>query len=172
MKRLLNIRFPLKLSNLIGTAAKDGKDGKTPTAAEIEAAARKVLADNPPAAGQNATYAQIMDVVAAYMTTHPAPKGDKGDPGAGTLVSLGEIKLEQTAVLALGPGIRTITLTGIAGLRKGEVVLAVPTAGLPVGYAIHSAYATADGTLQVQLTSPALALGANYSITAKLVAFR
>lgn len=98
--------------------------------------------------------------------------GGVGPTGPSALVKLGNITLSENAVIAINAGIRTITRTGITGLLKDDNVILVPTAALPAGYAIHNAVATANGTLQITLNAPLLAVGASYSITCRVEVLR
>ncbi|MYZ41417.1 collagen-like protein [Schauerella aestuarii] len=98
--------------------------------------------------------------------------GAKGDAGPSPLVTLGNITVTQTATVAIAAGVRTLTFTGVSGLQAGDNVLLFPTSPLPAGVAIHSAIATANGTLQVTLTAPLLAIGGTYSIPCRVVVLR
>lgn len=99
-------------------------------------------------------------------------QGPAGPTGPSALVKLGSITINETATIAITAGIRTLTRTGITGLLAGDNVLLVPTAALPAGYAIHNAVATANGTLQITLNAPLLAIGASYSIVCRVEVLR
>jgi len=130
---------------------------------------------------------------AGYGTSTPGPQGPKGDTGAqgpqgnpgatgstgatgaagpSSKVSLGNITVTETAIVAISAGIRTLTFTGISGLLAGDDIVLFPINALPIGYAIHNSVATANGTLQVTLNAPLLAIGSSYSIVCKVVAIR
>lgn len=98
--------------------------------------------------------------------------GPPGDPGPNPLISLGTVTIAQTAAIAIAAGIRAITITGVTGLLAGDTVILTPTAALPIGYGFHNAVATANGTLQVTLSGPLLAIGASYSIQANIKVLR
>lgn len=100
------------------------------------------------------------------------PSGPTGAMGPNPLISLGTVTIAQTAVLAIAAGIRAITITGVTGLLAGDVVILTPTTSLPIGYGFHNAVAIADGTLQVTLSGPLLAIGASYSIQATVKVLR
>lgn len=110
----------------------------------------------------------------------PGSPGTPGSPGAAgpsALVPLPNITIAQTAAVAIAAGVRTVRIAGITGLLANDLVLLSPQASggnstLPAGYAIHSAVAVANGTLEVSLTAPLLAIGASYSIVCKLAAVR
>lgn len=98
--------------------------------------------------------------------------GPQGPAGPNPLITLGNVTIAQTAAVAISAGVRTVTITGVTGLLAGDTVILTPTAALPVGYGFHNAVATANGTLQVTLTAPLLAIGASYSIQAKVQVLR
>lgn len=98
--------------------------------------------------------------------------GPPGETGPNPLISLGTVTIAQTASIAIAAGIRAITITGVTGLLAGDTVILTPTAALPVGYGFHNAVATANGTLQVTLSGPLLAIGASYSIQANIKVLR
>lgn len=99
------------------------------------------------------------------------PRGSQGNQGPTAVVNLGNVVLTQTATVAIALGVRTITVSA-PGVVAGETIQLIPIADLPIGYAIHNAVATANNTLRVTLTAPLLAIGASYSITCRVVAFR
>jgi len=86
---------------------------------------------------------------------------------------LSNVTLTQSAPLVLlGAGVRKATITGVTGLLAGDRVVLTPTASTPTGYAIGDCVATANGTLEVSFTAPALAIGASFSIPCKVTVFR
>lgn len=95
-------------------------------------------------------------------------KGDKGDPG-GTL--LGSITISENIAVAIGAGVRRVTLTTPAawGVVAGQNLMAFPTSVPSTAYAVHDVIATGANTISVAVSTPALALLATYSITCRLV---
>ena len=90
--------------------------------------------------------------------------------GPGSLVVLGTVAIGQTATLALGAGIRTISVN-VAGLIAGENVILQPTTALPSGYLLGLPVARA-GILDVPVFAPAMIINASYSIPARVMAVR
>lgn len=97
--------------------------------------------------------------------------GVDGQRGPSPMVQLGTVTLSQTAVVAIAAGLRTVTYP-VPGVIKDENILLFPASQLPAGYAVHGAIATANGTIQVTMTAPLLAIGATYSIPCRVVAIR
>ncbi len=90
-------------------------------------------------------------------------------PAGNTL--LGTVTLSENALVAISAGVRRLTMTTPTnwGVAPGQNLLLFATS-LPSGsYATHDVIATAANTIQVGLTAPLLAIGASYSITARLV---
>lgn len=84
---------------------------------------------------------------------------------------LGTITLSENALVSIAAGVRRLTITTPTnwGVTTGQNLLLF-AASLPSGsYATHDVIATAANTIQVGLTAPLLAIGASYSITARLV---
>lgn len=98
--------------------------------------------------------------------------GNTGATGPNPLVSLGTVTVAQTAAVAIAAGIRTVAITGVTGLLAGDTIILTPTAALPVGYGFHNAVCVVDGTLQVTLFAPLLAIGASYTIQATVKVLR
>lgn len=86
-------------------------------------------------------------------------------------VNVGTVTLAESAVVALSAGVRALTFT-VAGVIAGEPLQIFPNAGLPAGYGIFGAIATAANAVQVTLIAPLLAIGASYSIPCKIIALR
>jgi len=80
--------------------------------------------------------------------------------------------VSQTAVIALLGGVRKVTITGVTGVLAGDRVLLTPTGTTPAGYALADVIATANNTLEVNFTAPALDLGQSFSIPCKVTVFR
>jgi hypothetical protein len=87
-------------------------------------------------------------------------------------VTLGAVSLTQKATVALVPGVRRLTIaTPTAwGVKAGQVLTIAPTS-VVAGYAVHDVVATAENEISVGLTCPALAIGASFTIPAKLIRF-
>lgn len=97
----------------------------------------------------------------------------QGATGPSSKVSLGTLKVTQTALIQLVPaGMRTLTFTGVTGALPGDDLLLFPVSALPAGYAIHHARCPTAGTVEVTLTAPLLAVNATFSIACRLVALR
>lgn len=86
-------------------------------------------------------------------------------------VDLGPIRVEQTAAVLIASGVRNVSLL-LTGAKVGDAVLLIPSAAMPVGYSLGTPTVTADGTLSVPVTGPALAIGATYTILCRAVAIR
>ena len=83
---------------------------------------------------------------------------------------LGTVMLEMAVTAGLASGVRTITLTKVAGVKAGDRLLLFPSAELPAGYLLgHAPAATADGTVKVALLLPAIVVAAKVSIPCQLV---
>lgn len=93
------------------------------------------------------------------------PIGATG-PAAATL--LGTVQLLDKATAALVLGVRSVTITGVTGLKAGDGVHVQPAAAPPAGYLITSALALQDGVLTVTFYGPALAVGAATTIALKV----
>lgn len=112
------------------------------------------------------------------------PQGAKGDTGAqgqkgytgatgpSGATFLTNVTFGQTAAVIIAAGVRSLTVTGVTGLLAGDRILLTPTADLPAGYGLHDAIATSAGTMVIRFTGPVLAVGASFSITAKVTVFR
>lgn len=90
----------------------------------------------------------------------------KGTP-AGAM--LGTVAVSQTATAAIVAGVRrlTVTIPVTLGVATGDPLILCPTQAL-AGYAIHDVVAVSPTSLSIGLTSPALAIGASFSISCKL----
>lgn len=97
--------------------------------------------------------------------------GAKGDAGASAATSLGTLAIGETVALAVGVGIRRITVATPAawGVKAGDNLLLFPTAVPGLGFAVHDVIATAANTIVVGISTPALAVLATYSITCRVV---
>lgn len=135
---------------LNGIDGTNGKDAPPPSDYQVSAAVSACLAVNPPPAGK---------------------EGPRGPIGPSAVVPLGNITISQTAAIAIAAGIRSLNFS-VPGLLKDDNVLVFPSAALPAGYAIHGAIALANGSLQVTLTAPLLAIGATFSIPCRVIALR
>lgn len=90
----------------------------------------------------------------------------------GQVLQLGDIVISQTAVISISAGIRSVTVSGVTGLLTTDRVLLAPAEALPSGYAIHNAFPTSAGVLQVTLSAPLLGIGASYSIDCAVFVIR
>jgi len=96
--------------------------------------------------------------------------GAKGDTGAAASTLLGSITISETIAVAVGAGVRRVTITTPTAwnVKVGDALVVTPTT-IPTGaYATHDAVATGPNTVAVGVTTPALALLASYSIAAQL----
>jgi hypothetical protein len=86
-------------------------------------------------------------------------------------VTLGSITIAESATLAINAGQRRVSITTPTawGIKAGQALAAYPLALPSAAYATHDVVATGDNTITVGLTAPLLAIGASYSITARLV---
>lgn len=87
-------------------------------------------------------------------------------------VTLGGISLGQKAAVALVAGVRRLVIATPAAwnILPGQALMVAPTAAV-AGYALHDVVATRENEISVALTCPALALGASFTIPAKLIRF-
>ncbi|MBW6523427.1 hypothetical protein KZ810_07940 [Sphingomonas sp. RHCKR47] len=87
-------------------------------------------------------------------------------------VTLGTLTLTQKATVALVAGVRRLTITTPAAWKvdASQVLTIAPTAIL-TGYAVHDVVATKANEVSVALTCPALAVGASFTLPAKLIRF-
>lgn len=86
-------------------------------------------------------------------------------------VLLGSVSITQTATVAISAGKRQVTVSA-PGTLVGDRLLITPTTTLPSGYDITTATCAVAGTIIVTVDAPLLAIGATYSISCKLTAFR
>lgn len=98
--------------------------------------------------------------------------GSTGATGPTSKVALGTLTVAQTAIIAINAGVRTLTFTGVTGSLAGDDLLLFPANALPAGYAIHNVRCPTNGTVEVTMTAPLLAIGASFSIPCRLVALR
>jgi hypothetical protein len=120
------------------------------------------------AAGSAAT-ATLTGTAASPKLNIGVPRGDTGLSGA-TL--LGTVTLSETAqLISINAGTRRVTITTPAawGILPGQNLLLFPVGVPNPSYATHDVIATAANTLSIGLTTPAIALLASYSISARLV---
>lgn len=85
-------------------------------------------------------------------------------------VFLNDVTLTQTAIIAITLGPRTLTVS--TNCQVGDRMFMTPAAAMPAGYMLGDIVCTANGTAQATLYAPALAIGASYSISVKVTAFR
>ena len=150
-----------------GATGAVGPTGQNATAAQIAAAVAAYLTANPPQAGatgpagQNATDAQVAAKVAEYMTANNV----KG------YVTLPNIVIGQTATIAILAGVRRVTSVCV-GAQVGDKLLVTPTSQLPAGYMFGESICETSGQIITSVTGPALIIGAAWTSTNRVVAFR
>lgn len=83
---------------------------------------------------------------------------------------LNDITLTQSALIAINAGPRTLTVT--CNCLPGDRMFMTPTAPVPPGYMLGDISCTEAGKAVVTLFAPLLAVGGNYTIQAKVTAFR
>lgn len=87
--------------------------------------------------------------------------------GSNAISLVGTSAVAETAALAISAGVRQVTAS-MTGVVPGEAYTVVATGTVPVGYALHDCYCSANNTLKVNVTAPLLAIGQNYSIPIKV----
>jgi hypothetical protein len=85
-------------------------------------------------------------------------------------VFLDNITLAQSATLAISAGPRTLTVP--CNCLPGDRMFVTPAAPLPSGYMLGDISCVEAGKAVVTLFAPLLAVGASYSITARVTGFR
>lgn len=82
---------------------------------------------------------------------------------------LGKVAVVQKATVAIVAGPRRVLLTIPAawGIAAGDPLMIAPEQALP-GYVLHDVAALSATSLSIGLTGPALAIGAEFSISCKL----
>lgn len=80
---------------------------------------------------------------------------------------LGDVNITYTAAIAVSAGPRPIAVA-VPNAKAGDILAVRLTAAIPVGYDIGSCYCLTDGTIQVVIDHPVLALGANFSIPVRV----
>lgn len=102
--------------------------------------------------------------------------GDKGATGAADSSRryLQDILVSQSTTLAqiIPAGKRDVTITGVAGLLKGDRILLTPAGALTTGYTVTDAWCDVSGTMIVRVDGPALAVLSSYSLPYKVTVFR
>lgn len=160
-----------------GEPGAPGTPAPPPTETQVLSAVSTVIAANPPANGKSVElrtfngYIQFRQEGGTWANL-VSLESLTGARGPSSLVQLPNVTITQTAAVVVQAGIRTVTIANITGVKAGDALLLIPVTDLPAGYAIHNAWSTVDGSIKVTLTAPLLAIGANYSITCKLVALR
>jgi hypothetical protein len=87
--------------------------------------------------------------------------------GSNAITFIGTGTVAENALVAISAGVRQVTVP-VTGVVTGEAYTVVASGAVPTGYALHDCYASANGTLKVNVTAPLLALGQNYSIPVKV----
>ncbi|MES3152947.1 hypothetical protein [Sphingomonas faeni] len=146
---------PTQDEHLRGPAGKDGSNG-------IDGASAYQIAR---AAGYGGTQTQWL----ASLRATDGKDGKNGLDGKSAAALLGTVTIGQTATVALTAGVRrlVITVPTSMGLAAGDPLALAPTKAID-GYAIHDAIAVSSTSINVGLTAPLLAIGASFSIPAKL----
>lgn len=151
-----------------GAAGSSGSDGKS---VELQVNATHIQWRQ--IGGSWANLAAMADLKGQKGDTgNSGSTGSVGPQGPSSKVSLGTLTVTQTALVAITAGVRTITFTGVTGSLAGDDLLLFPASALPAGYAIHNVRCPVNGTVEVTMTGPLLALGASFSIPCRLVALR
>lgn len=104
-----------------------------------------------------------------WLASLRATDGKNGADGKSAASMLGTVTISQNATVALAAGIRRVAITvpsGV-GLAAGDPIFLAPTKAID-GYAVHDAIAVSATSINVGLTAPLLAIGASFSIPAKL----
>lgn len=98
--------------------------------------------------------------------------GKNGVDGKNAATMLGTVTIAQTATVALTAGIRRVVITVPAslGLTAGDPIVLASTKAID-GYAIHDAIAVSATSINVGISAPLLAIGASFSIPARLFRF-
>lgn len=102
-------------------------------------------------------------------STHTHSYNDLTDkptiPTTGRLVLVGNVTVTETTLLALGLGMKRMTLP-LAGITMADVgkLVAVPNGTATTGCEVQNAYPAAAGSVSVGYFTPALGLAATYSI--------
>jgi hypothetical protein len=109
---------------------------------------------------------------AAGATGAKGDTGATGPQGPNPWADIGIVTVTERMTLTIAAGARSVIVQNVAGLKKGDRVVLMPTAALPTGYLLGAAAATADGTLSVQVFCPALSIGASYSFDARVLVAR
>lgn len=161
---LESLRGPAGAAGSPGSNGTNGVDGKS---VELQTTTTHIQWRQ--TGGSWANLVALADLKGAKGDTGSA--GSTGPAGPSAKVTLGTITMAQTAAIAIAAGDRVLTFT-VTGAIAGEDLLLFPTSALPAGYFIKSVIATAANTVAVTLNAPLLAIGASYSIPAKVVALR
>ncbi len=80
--------------------------------------------------------------------------------------------LTYNASIALGASTKTITKTGIAGVKKDDSLIVISPSTLADGYAVVGATATADGTIAYKVMHPSLAINGTFSIVVRTLVLK
>lgn len=176
--------------SLMASTAAYGQDSYSTTNAQVvvpptsmEEAISAYMAQHPSQKGETGAKGEQGPAGAASTVPGPVgPQGIKGDTGsAGPQGAIGpqgpsgatmlnDVTLAQTAVIAIALGPRQLTVS--TNCIAGDRLLMTPLTAVPVGYMLGDARCSANGAMVASLYAPLLAIGANYSITVKVTAFR
>lgn len=121
---------------------------------------------------QNTTFHEGTNIVFGYLMDNIGIQHVTINSTAKGATFLNNVTVTQTATLALLSGVRKVTITNVTGVLAGDRVLLTPVSSTPAGYALADVVATANGTLEVSFTAPALAINQSFSIPCKLTIFR
>ena len=104
-----------------------------------------------------------------WLATLHGADGKDGKNGRDAAALLGTLAITQTATVALSAGVRRVPVTvpTSMGLAAGDAIVVAPTKAIE-GYAIHDAVVVSPTSINVGITAPLLAIGASFSIPAKL----
>jgi hypothetical protein len=98
-------------------------------------------------------------------------KGDTGPVGPNPWIDLGVFAVKENILLAVGASVRSVPIS-VVGVKKGAPVTVVPAAALTAGFGFAGAVCTADDTVNVLVSCPALAIGASYNLSARVLVAR
>lgn len=180
-------------ASLMASTAAYGQDSYSTTNAQVvvpptsmEDAISAYMAQHPSQKGETGAKGEQGSSGAASTVPGPVgpqgPQGIKGDTGsAGPQGAIGpqgpsgatmlnDVTLAQTAVIAIALGPRQLTVS--TNCIAGDRLLMTPFTAVPTGYMLGDARCSVNGTMVASLYAPLLAIGASYSITVKVTAFR
>jgi hypothetical protein len=97
--------------------------------------------------------------------------GATGPQGPSPWIDMGTVTISETMALAVGASVRKVPVS-CKGLVAGAPVTVFLAASMPTGFGISGAVCVANDTVEVSVTCPALALGAKYNVSARVLVAR